>query len=118
VQLVIAIPLVSLQFLLSIRINQKYVKGRMYKKVDLDGKVYVITGCNTGIGFETAKAIVAMNGVVIMACRSTDKANEARNAILAEVKCAPSKVCAIFVLFKDFWMLTFYLLFIRSLSSS
>ncbi len=80
------------QFFLSLRVNGKYVKGKPYKRVDCGKKVYIVTGCNTGIGYETAKALVEMGGTVIMACRSVDKANEAREAILAAVKCSPSKV--------------------------
>lgn len=68
------------------------VAGIRYKEVDLEGKVYIVTGCNTGIGYETAKALARMGGTVIMACRSTDKANSARDSILKSVNCAPSKL--------------------------
>jgi NAD(P)-dependent dehydrogenase (short-subunit alcohol dehydrogenase family) len=38
-------------------------------------RVAIVTGCNTGIGFETARALVLEHNVhVIMACRSRDKA--------------------------------------------
>jgi 3-oxoacyl-ACP reductase-like protein len=80
------------QFFLALHVNKKYVKGKPYKKVELEGKVYIVTGSNTGIGYETARALVEMGATVIMACRSVDKANEARTSILAKVKCAPSKV--------------------------
>lgn len=66
--------------------------GSKYKNIDLDGKVYIVTGCNTGIGYETAAALVSMNATVVMACRSISKATAAREQILREVKCAPTKV--------------------------
>jgi NAD(P)-dependent dehydrogenase (short-subunit alcohol dehydrogenase family) len=38
-------------------------------------RVAIVTGCNTGIGFETARCLVLEHNVhVIMACRSRDKA--------------------------------------------
>ena len=37
---------------------------------DLTGKVIIVTGANTGIGFETAKRLVKQNPmIVILACR-------------------------------------------------
>lgn len=46
--------------------------------VDLpQDRTFLITGANTGIGYETAKKIAQCGGRVIMACRSGEKANEA-----------------------------------------
>ena len=44
---------------------------------DLSGKVIVVTGGNTGIGYETAKALLAKNAKVYLACRSEAKAQAA-----------------------------------------
>ncbi len=68
------------------------VAGKRFKKVDLGGKVYIITGSNTGIGFETAREIVRMNGVVIMACRTPEKAESAKNSIISSTGKDVSKV--------------------------
>jgi len=47
-----------------------------------ESKVAIVTGSNTGIGFETAKALVVDHGMtVILACRSRDKAERAAQAI-------------------------------------
>lgn len=43
----------------------------------LDGKIFIVTGANTGLGFETTKALASRGATVIMACRNEDKANEA-----------------------------------------
>lgn len=43
-------------------------------RVDLSGKVAVVTGGNTGIGYETAKALAVMGAHTIIACRSEEKA--------------------------------------------
>ncbi|HVK76535.1 MAG TPA: SDR family oxidoreductase [Kofleriaceae bacterium] len=39
----------------------------------LAGRTYLVTGANTGIGKETARALAAGGGTVILACRSLDK---------------------------------------------
>eukprot|EP01025_Chloroclados_australasicus_P012367 TRINITY_DN15687_c1_g1_i1.p1 TRINITY_DN15687_c1_g1~~TRINITY_DN15687_c1_g1_i1.p1 ORF type:complete len:349 (+),score=38.19 TRINITY_DN15687_c1_g1_i1:77-1048(+) len=45
----------------------------------------VITGCNTGIGFETAKALSYKGFSTTLACRDTDKAQAAKQQILEAV---------------------------------
>ncbi|MDX1755738.1 MAG: oxidoreductase [Marinobacter sp.] len=55
---------------------------------DQTGKTFLITGANSGIGFEAAKALAAKGGKVIMACRNLAKAEEARTAILQAVGAA------------------------------
>ncbi|KAJ1411119.1 hypothetical protein B484DRAFT_336142, partial [Ochromonadaceae sp. CCMP2298] len=42
----------------------------------------IVTGANTGIGFETTKALVAMGATVVMACRSPGRAKDARALLL------------------------------------
>lgn len=49
---------------------------------DQTGKTVIITGSNTGIGFETAKALYEKGARVIMACRDLEKADIAA----AEIK--------------------------------
>ena len=41
---------------------------------DLSGKVAVVTGGNTGVGYETAKTLALMGAHTIIACRSEEKA--------------------------------------------
>ena len=42
--------------------------------VDLSGKVAVVTGGNTGIGYEIAKALAEMGAHTFIACRSQERA--------------------------------------------
>lgn len=44
---------------------------------DQANRVAVVTGANSGIGFETAKALAAKSATVVMACRNLDKAHNA-----------------------------------------
>lgn len=43
----------------------------------------VITGANSGIGFETAKALSALGAYIVMVCRNEEKAESARRAIIS-----------------------------------
>ena len=51
------------------RSYDKYVRGVKYDPVSLNDKVFIVTGSNTGIGLETAAALVKMGGRVVLACR-------------------------------------------------
>ncbi len=48
---------------------------------DQSGRLAVVTGANSGTGFETAKALAARGGEVILATRSADRAGAAITAI-------------------------------------
>lgn len=46
----------------------------------------VVTGANTGLGYESAKAIVAKGGRVLLACRTQSKAESAMQRMQQELK--------------------------------
>ena len=45
----------------------------IYEKGSLNGKVVIVTGANSGIGFELAKTFSSEGSSVIIACRDTNK---------------------------------------------
>ncbi|XP_022286339.2 WW domain-containing oxidoreductase-like [Crassostrea virginica] len=51
---------------------------------DLSGKYAIVTGANSGIGYETAKTLAYFGATVILACRNLEAANKCRNVILED----------------------------------
>ena len=48
---------------------------------DLTGRTFLVTGANSGLGFETAKALAGAGGQVVLAGRSSAKLSEAQAQI-------------------------------------
>ena len=75
-------------------LGQKYFKGATCKlEKDLTGQVIIITGSNTGIGKETARALAHRGATVIVACRNEEKAQ----AVINEFKQEDPKTKAEFI---------------------
>ncbi|MDG1462437.1 MAG: SDR family NAD(P)-dependent oxidoreductase, partial [Gammaproteobacteria bacterium] len=55
--------------------------------IDLSGKVILITGCNSGIGYETMRVLALRGAHVLGAARSQKKAEDACNSV--EGKASP-----------------------------
>ena len=51
---------------------------RLADMPDQTGRVFVVTGANSGIGFEASKALSRKGARVVMACRNLGKAEAAR----------------------------------------
>jgi len=57
---------------------------------DQGGRLALITGANSGLGLESARALLARGATVLLACRSLERAEAARQALLAEGEAVPS----------------------------
>ncbi len=55
---------------------------------DLTGKVMIVTGANSGLGFETTKELARKGAKVVMACRNPQKADMAKQKIKNEIPSA------------------------------
>lgn len=64
--------------------------GRLYTTlhpppVDLTGKTAIVTGANSGLGFQIALELVRQNALLYLACRNASKAQEAVSQITSAV---------------------------------
>jgi NAD(P)-dependent dehydrogenase (short-subunit alcohol dehydrogenase family) len=60
--------------------NEKWTESHI---PDQRGRVAVITGANTGLGFDTARALAAHGATVVLAVRDTEKGKQAAERITA-----------------------------------
>lgn len=52
----------------------------------MEGKVCIITGANSGIGYETAKELAKLKATVVLGCRSMIRGQEALEKLKKEVQ--------------------------------
>lgn len=62
---------------------------------DLSDKMMVVTGANSGLGYESSLALATKKATVVMACRNMEKGEAAKATILAEVPNASLEVMAL-----------------------
>lgn len=62
---------------------------------DVSGLTAIVTGANSGIGLEAARALAGRGALVVLACRSREKADEAARGIRADHPCARVEVAAL-----------------------
>ena len=52
---------------------------------DRSGQLAIVTGANSGIGYETARALAAKGAAVILACRSEERGQKALGELQREM---------------------------------
>ncbi|MDX1520695.1 MAG: oxidoreductase [Anaerolineae bacterium] len=62
---------------------------------DQSGKTAIVTGANSGLGYETALALALKGARVVMACRNLDKGREALEAIQSQVAAGAVQLMAL-----------------------
>ena len=65
---------------------RKWIQGGQFTRGDIriDGKVVIVTGCNTGIGRETVLDLAGRGATIHMACRDYKKCEITRQEIIAK----------------------------------
>mmetsp|Transcript_8776 Transcript_8776/g.9293 ORF Transcript_8776/g.9293 Transcript_8776/m.9293 type:complete len:541 (+) Transcript_8776:51-1673(+) len=62
--------------------SSKYKQPDILNEISLEGKVYMVTGANGGIGYEITNYLANKKATVYMLCRSPERAESARNKII------------------------------------
>ena len=79
--------------LISVRKYRELKWGKCRNKVSLRNKVAIVTGANSGIGYEVAKELSSRGAHVILACRNRDAAQRAIRKIQNRNNGKASVVC-------------------------
>jgi WW domain-containing oxidoreductase len=67
------------------KFSARATADEILKGHDFKGKNVIVTGANSGIGFECAKALAKVGAHIVLACRSEKKATEAIGKIKHEI---------------------------------
>lgn len=62
--------------------TMKEINWNLENMPDLTGKIIIVTGGNSGLGYESVKAFAMKGAEVVLASRSSDKGEEAKTEIL------------------------------------
>ena len=79
---------IFIPFLLAVGLLRKFRElqwGHCKSKSSLNGKVFIVTGANSGIGKETVRELARRKARVIMACRDLRSAKKAIEDIRSDV---------------------------------
>ncbi|KJE92005.1 hypothetical protein CAOG_08662 [Capsaspora owczarzaki ATCC 30864] len=66
--------------------------GDLDVTVRVEGRSFMVTGANSGIGYATCREIVLRGGVLHMVCRNPERAEAAQRKLLEETKVSPAMV--------------------------
>ncbi|ALC48688.1 CG3842 [Drosophila busckii] len=79
----VLILLVALAVAFVMWLLRQIIQGPAYRKLNrIDGKVVIVTGCNTGIGKETVLELARRGAKIYMACRDPARCEAARIEII------------------------------------
>jgi len=82
--ILVLVPIILIAVVIGVKFYFKLTTGICKSKKRIDGQVAIVTGANSGIGYETAKELVRRGAKVIVACRDITKAQDACYQISSE----------------------------------
>src|SRR5271169_1117907 len=65
-------------------VNQYVRRSLVMPPASMSGKIFIVTGANSGIGKETARGLAQMGARVVMVCRNVEKGKAALEEIRRE----------------------------------
>lgn len=77
--------LLTALFVALLRKCREQTWGRCKNMDSLQGRVFIVTGANSGIGRETVKELAKRRATVIMACRNLENARDAIHDIRSQI---------------------------------
>lgn len=86
--LIASIALIAISFQAAGPLDRYFAGGVVAPELlakNLTGQIHLITGANTGIGYEAAKQLAKQGAEVVLACRSASRCEGARQKIASEV---------------------------------
>jgi dehydrogenase/reductase SDR family protein 12 len=78
--------------------SSSYPQPDELESLDISDRVYIVTGANSGIGYECSSYLAKKNATVYMVCRNQERAEQAKRKIMDECECKDEKV---FILLGD-----------------
>lgn len=68
---------------ISIYLMRRFIQGgKNIYKPSMESKVIIVTGSNSGIGYETALTLAKLGGTVVLACRDSERGLAAEKNIV------------------------------------
>jgi hypothetical protein len=100
----IILPVVFIAGLL--RKCREYSWGRCKSKSNLEGRIFIVTGSNSGVGKETVKELAKRKATVILACRNLQAAKNTAQEIRSYVPGAELVIIHKFIFKSNFQRIT------------
>ncbi|KAH8386521.1 hypothetical protein KR093_001037, partial [Drosophila rubida] len=81
--IILPVLCIALLVVLALWLLRRFIEGPFYRGENrIDGKVVIVTGCNTGIGKETVLELARRGAKIYMACRDPARCEAARIEII------------------------------------
>ena len=81
------------QFIFGYLLPSQFLKTPPLPTASFEGQTVIVTGANTGLGYEAVKHLIRLNASkIILAVRTIKRGEAARERLVAETNCDPSRL--------------------------